>query len=66
MKTLIGIGSEIVDVDYSIDIDGVVYNLTVTFNGIDVTGLLSEQQYDDLEMECAAHARHLEDERAAA
>lgn len=65
MKTLIGIGSEIVDVHYCMD-DGNIYGLSIWFKGIDVTGLLSEQQYDDLEMECAAHARHLEDERAAA
>ena len=65
MKTLIGLASEIVDVHYAID-DGVVYGMAVTFNGIDVTGILTQNQYDDIELECYANERKIEIERSAA
>jgi hypothetical protein len=64
MKTLIGLASEVVDVHYCID-DGVVYALEVMFKGVDVTGILTQNQYDDLELECYANERKLEKERSA-
>jgi hypothetical protein len=65
MKTLIGLASEVVEVNYAID-DGVVYDLEVMFNGVDVTGILTQNQYDDIELECYANERKLEIERGAA
>jgi hypothetical protein len=65
MKTLIGLSSEVVDVHYATD-DGIIYGMWVTFNGIDVTGILSLDQYNDLEMECYANERKLEKERSEA
>jgi hypothetical protein len=65
MKTLIGLGFEPVDVHYCMD-DGNIYGMSVWFKGIDVTGLLSQQQYDDLEIECYANERELEIARAEA
>ena len=62
MKTLIGLASEVVEINYAID-DGVVYDLEVMFKGVDVTGILTQNQYDDLELECYANERKLEIER---
>jgi hypothetical protein len=44
--------------------DGIIYGMWVTFKGIDVTGILSLDQYNDLEMECYANERKLEKERS--
>ena len=65
MKTLIGLASEVVDVHYAID-DGVVYDLEVMFKDVDVTGILTQNQYDAIELECYANERQLEIERSAA
>ena len=65
MKTLIGLASEVVDVHYATD-DGVVYDLEVMFKDVDVTGILTQNQYDDLELECYANERKLEIERSEA
>jgi hypothetical protein len=62
MKTLIGLASEVVEVNYALD-DGNIYGMAVTFNGIDVTGILTQNQYDDLELECYANERKIEIER---
>jgi hypothetical protein len=59
MKTLIGLSSEVVDVHYATD-DGIIYGMAVTFKGVDVTGILTQQQYDDIEMECYANERQIE------
>lgn len=53
-STLTGYAREIVEVAYSVDGENFT-DLTVTFKGVDVTGILSEDQLDDLEHECQRH-----------
>ena len=60
--TTTGEGSEIVTVVYEYENDGeTTYNESIRevwFNGRNVTGLLSFEQYQDLEMEAAMRFQH--------
>jgi hypothetical protein len=60
--TTTGEGSEIVTVVYEYENDGeTTYNESIKevwFNGRNVTGLLSFEQYQDLEMEAAMRFQH--------
>ena len=60
--TTTGEGSEIVTVVYEYENDGETsYNESIRevwFNGRNVTGLLSFEQYQDLEMEAAMRFQH--------
>lgn len=53
-STLTGYAREIVEVSYNVDGENFT-DLTVTFKGVDVTGILPEDQLDDLEHECQRH-----------
>lgn len=60
--TTTGEGSEIITVVYEYENDGeTTYNESIRevwFNGRNVTGLLSFEQYQDLEMEAAMRFQH--------
>jgi hypothetical protein len=60
-ETTTGAGSEIVTVcvDYEIDEDG-IYNdniMRVKFEGVDVLGLLTDEQFNELEIEASMKLR---------
>ena len=57
--TTTGYGSEIVEVSYDID-DDVVFDVTITWQGKEISGLLSGDVNNDIEMECSAHQRKLD------
>jgi len=59
-----GYGLETVQVSYDID-DGVVFDVEIKWNGIEVSGLLSEEVNTDIELECYAHQRKLDKIEAA-
>jgi hypothetical protein len=54
-----GYGLETVQVSYDID-DDVVFDVEIKWNGVEVSGLLSEEVNNDIEMECYAHQRKLD------
>jgi len=61
--TTIGQGSEVVTVvyEYEIDDDKSTYNESIKevwFNGRDVIGLLSDEQFKELDMEAAMRFQH--------
>ena len=57
--TTTGYGSEIVEVSYDID-DDVVFDVTITWQGKEISGLLSGTANADIDMECYAHQRKLD------
>ena len=57
--TTTGYGSEIVEVSYDID-DDVVFDVTITWQGKEISGLLPEEVNADIELECYAHQRKLD------
>ena len=56
--TTTGLGSEIVEVSYDMD-DELVCDVTITWQGKEISGLLSEEVNADIEMECHANERKL-------
>ena len=60
--TTTGAGSEIVTVVYEYENDGeTTYNVSIKeiwFNGRDVIGLLSDEQFKELDMEAAMRFQH--------
>ena len=56
--TATGYGLETVEVSYDID-DDVVFDVTITWQGKEISGLLSEEVNADIEMECYDHERKL-------
>jgi hypothetical protein len=57
--TTTGYGSEVVEVSYDID-DDVVFDVTITWQGKEISGLLSEDVNADIEMACYADQRKRE------
>ena len=55
--TTTGLASEPIEVTYEIDEDGQVQDVTVSFKGVDILGLLTDDTAADLDMECAADYR---------
>ena len=62
--TTTGYGLETVEVSYDID-DDVVFDVTITWQGKEISGLLSEEVNSDIELECYAHQRKLNKLEAA-
>ena len=57
--TATGYASEIVEVSYEYDDDSNTVDFEVTWNGREVSGLLSDDQRDTIESECHANERKL-------
>lgn len=58
--TTTGYGLKTVEVSYEYDFDTNTVDLTITWQGKEISGLLSEEANNDIEMECFAHQRKLD------
>ena len=63
--TTTGLASEPIEVTYEIDEDGQVQDVSVSFKGVDILGVLTDDTAADLDMECAADYRKKEKQEKA-
>jgi len=63
--TTTGLASEPIEVTYEIDEDGQAQDVTASFKGVDIFGLLTDDTAADLDMECAADYRKKEKQERA-